>query len=135
MPAAARGRSAHAAEAFARYYVDLINYAARTGRTRQLGAASAQQCRTCSTIGRNIRRVYSTGGRIQSHGWHLTEVTVTSQHDDADRVLRLRIHEAPERVLSDSGRRVRSFEGGMQSMTMYLRRKPDWSVTRLDLVR
>ncbi len=48
MPAEAKGTSAESAKAFARYYVDLINYRIRSGDTDGLATLGDGDCKSCS---------------------------------------------------------------------------------------
>ena len=54
MPAGAKGTSAASAEAFARHYVDLINYAMDTGKTGQFVELSSRILQDCRAIARDI---------------------------------------------------------------------------------
>lgn len=57
-------RTAVGAQAFVRYYVDVVNRAFATGETAALKKRSAKDCKTCANWLYNITQVYGAGGRI-----------------------------------------------------------------------
>ncbi|MFF0338206.1 DUF6318 family protein [Kribbella sp. NPDC004875] len=63
-PAAANGLTLAAAEAFYRYYIDLKNYAAATGDTKSLMAASESGCEGCSDYANYVAKVNVANGGI-----------------------------------------------------------------------
>jgi hypothetical protein len=52
------------AEAFVRYFNEVVNYAYRTGDVRQLRAVSAPECEACRRYLGTIERTYGARGRI-----------------------------------------------------------------------
>jgi uncharacterized protein DUF6318 len=71
MPAEAKGTNSRSAEAFARHYVDLINYAMHSGDTAAIRAMSTKQCQTCEAIAGAIDRVYEKSGHLEGAGWRV----------------------------------------------------------------
>ena len=63
MPAAAQGTDAAAAEAFVKFYWEMVNYAQETGDVSGLKALSTD-CRTCDAAVEYIEDVYGRHGRI-----------------------------------------------------------------------
>jgi Family of unknown function (DUF6318) len=68
LPARAHGRSEKAIRAFVAYYIDLVNYAARTGDTRLLRKYSGNECVSCMNLVNLVEDTYNAGGRIESAG-------------------------------------------------------------------
>ncbi len=135
MPAQARGTSAKSAEAFARFYVDLVNHASRTGDTSSLDQFGDDSCQSCQAISRNVAKIYDSGGRIESRGWSLRSVSAVPGQPLRRPILDLGVVQSPEQVQETSDGPRKSFEGGRQPMTMYLERTHEgWMVRRLDLV-
>lgn len=64
MPAAAKEPTQAGAEAFVRYYWDLVNYAQATGDTKRLRSVSAATCVQCDGGIDAIDDVYGRDGRI-----------------------------------------------------------------------
>jgi len=75
LPAAARGTSENAAKAFAGYYVDVVNFAMRTGETASLRALATAGCTTCIAISDRIQEVYDQGGRLEGRGWRVLNMS------------------------------------------------------------
>jgi hypothetical protein len=69
MPAAAEGTSPAAAKAFARYFLETINYGMNSGDTSALRAASASGCETCLAIAAKIDQSHAGTGYLEGSGW------------------------------------------------------------------
>lgn len=63
MPAEARGTDAAAAEAFVKFYWEMVNYAQATGDTSGLRGLSSG-CRPCDSGAAFIESVYGNGGQL-----------------------------------------------------------------------
>ena len=134
MPAAAKGTSEASAKAFARFYIDSINYAMRTGATHQLRSLGGKDCKSCSAIVGNIEEIYAAGGQIKGKGWTLNGVR-TLQVTSARAVMSLDVKLEPEAVVPSAGAEEEQNTGGKQPMTIFMdRASPSWSVSKLDLV-
>lgn len=68
LPAAAKAPTRSGAEAFVRYYIDLLNYAANTGDTKALRAA-ATDCPGCDRYADLYKSTYQEGGYFRDPGW------------------------------------------------------------------
>ncbi|WP_215817025.1 DUF6318 family protein [Pimelobacter sp. 30-1] len=64
LPEAAREASEAGARAFVEYYWELVNYAQATGDVKALRQLSASTCDVCLAFVKEIRSLYSQGGRI-----------------------------------------------------------------------
>jgi hypothetical protein len=71
MPTVAKGVNSRSAEAFARHYVDLINYAMHSGDTAVIRELSTERCQTCEAIAGAIDRVYEKSGHLEGDGWRV----------------------------------------------------------------
>jgi hypothetical protein len=135
MPSAAQGTSAKAAKAFARFYIDAVNFASRTGDVSALKPLATLDCASCKSISHNIERIYSADGHITSEGWRLSSVSVVPGQPVSRPILELGVVQSPEVVVFKAGSSPKHFPGGKQPMTMHLvHRKSAWLVTRLDRV-
>jgi hypothetical protein len=135
MPSAAHGTSPKAAKAFVRHYFDLINYAARTGDTKELRRLGTHDCVSCEAIASNIEKIYDAGGHIKSDGWKVTVVSPVPAQPRRSPILDVGIIQSPESVVERAGAAAKSFPGGKKPMTIYLvKRAFRWNVDRLDLV-
>jgi hypothetical protein len=71
MPAAAKKHTAAGAEAFVRYWVEVVNFAQATGQTSALEAIDDVRCAGCRGVVKAIRSPYSKGGRIEGGAWQV----------------------------------------------------------------
>jgi hypothetical protein len=62
LPPEARERTAQGAEAFTRYWFDVLAYSYATGDTAPLVESSAEDCQSCSTYVDEIESRYASGG-------------------------------------------------------------------------
>ena len=76
LPPEAEGTSPAAAKAFARHYVDLVNYASNTGDVARLKEARQARCEVCRGIETGIADIYLGGGRLEGDGWTVTSTEV-----------------------------------------------------------
>jgi hypothetical protein len=74
LPAEAKGKSAESAEAFSRYYVDVINYAMHTGDTSIIRSNATNACSVCEVIAKAIDQAYEGGGHLEGRGWVVKKV-------------------------------------------------------------
>jgi hypothetical protein len=133
LPAAAEGTSPRAAKAFARHYFDVVNYAARTGDTKDLRSLAAPGCVSCEAIASNIERIYNAGGHIESDGWTLQQAR-SLKTTSTRSILTLGVRLESEVVVTGEGDK-QHHAGRLQPMTMHLMRDAGgFSVARLDLV-
>ncbi|WP_262852923.1 DUF6318 family protein [Mumia quercus] len=72
LPAEAREHSADGAAAFVEYYIAVFNYAATTGDTTALAAASMSTCSACNGLVKRYEQIYLDGGTSQDPGWRPT---------------------------------------------------------------
>jgi len=135
MPAAAKQESDRAVEAFARHYVDVINYTARSGEREPIDTLSADGCESCALIGKRAARTYAEGGRIRGEGWSISRINVVPKQSRERVYIEMTIEQAPETVVAKSGAKAKRFPGGTHTFNMVASRKKDgWTVARLDLV-
>ena len=73
LPPAARGTSKHAAIAFVRYYVDLLNYSQKSLVSAPARKYSAAHCRSCAAITNSVDRVRRKGGHFVGGQWTVRE--------------------------------------------------------------
>ncbi len=69
MPAAAEGTSPAAAKAFARYFLETINYGMSSGDTTALRAVAAPGCETCLAIADKIDQSHAGPAYLEGAGW------------------------------------------------------------------
>jgi len=82
LPASAQKPTKAGAVAFAHYYIDLVNFASRTGEPTRLLDVSAAGCESCRKIGRFIASVYQRGGFIHGGEWSARSYSVLRSGED-----------------------------------------------------
>lgn len=76
LPAEAEGTDAAAAEAFVRYFWEVVNFAQRSGEVSALRALASSSCQACTGGADWIERVYASGGRIEGGEYKVTRARV-----------------------------------------------------------
>ena len=74
MPEAAGAKTKAGATAFARGFIDALNYAGSTGDTKPLRRLYLALCTRCEAIADGIDQTYAAGGKIEGGSWHVTSV-------------------------------------------------------------
>jgi hypothetical protein len=105
MPQSARGDDAEAAEAFARYWFDLLEYAYLTGRTGPLLDLAQENCSACKSFSREINDAYAAGGHFEGVDIEVRSV-VAAPPDDRGTIVATVLDEAPSRIVSADGTSV-----------------------------
>lgn len=82
LPQAAKQATREGAEAFVRYYWELVNYAQQTGDTSGLRAIQGDGCDACTSGADWIDSVYKAGGQI--HGGQHTVEEMSATHAPVD---------------------------------------------------
>ncbi|WP_420819123.1 DUF6318 family protein [Nocardioides iriomotensis] len=132
LPADAGGSSTRAAKAFARHFVDLVNYASATGDVEAINAVASDSCRVCRGMADGIQDVYSKGGHLEGDGWRVLGTKVLSGGRENERAISLtllvssqRRYEKPnsEPIVSDEIRGI---------LDIYMRSTENsWTISRL----
>ena len=76
LPPEAQGKDEAAAEAFVRYFYDLINYAQVTGDVRAIKRVSFPSCDACANGAKFVHDIYAEGGFIDGASYTVSEVLV-----------------------------------------------------------
>lgn len=137
LPEAATANTKAGAIAFVRHYVEVQNYAARTGQTKELAALSQEACDECRAILNRIKRVYAQGGHIEGDGWapvavrHLANAPGPTDLDYV--VARLRV--SPQSIFDGPSASPSVFAGNERLlMTFGLKHSsPGWQLARMQV--
>lgn len=81
LPAAAKSADEAGAEAYVRYYVDVVNAAADTGDTEVLHAA-VTKCSTCQQFPAIYDDMYNNGGWVDGGFYRVLDVQATMKDDE-----------------------------------------------------
>src|SRR5690349_8067777 len=71
MPAQAKEDTPEGAAAFVKHYIDVFNYAARTGDVEELSRLSSPECKPCTRYAAKFEAIYAKGDRISVRLWDL----------------------------------------------------------------
>lgn len=103
LPPEANGGTPKAAEAFARHYVDLINYAMHSGDTAPLRRLTKSSCSTCRVIAADIDGIYAKSGHIERGDWRVSNAKSLSKPAGSDQRVLLKIRILKQIVYKKGG--------------------------------
>ena len=133
MPAAAKGSGAKAAKAFARYWIESLNYAGNSGDTYVLRNISSRSCKACAAIANFVDRVYRNGGTIRGDGWELMSLKVVSSAGPRKKTVDALVTVHQQTVIARRGDKPNHYAGGRRLKTLWLAtHEGSWKVERLD---
>jgi hypothetical protein len=133
LPAEAQGTSKAAAKAFVRHWIDVLNYAAKSGDTRTLCDLSDSRCIACAGAIDSIEEVYSAGGSMGGTGWSVLELKYQPLQPRHAPVLAVGLNIAPQRVIPSPGAEPTRYKGGARTMSFFLERQQGaWVVVQLE---
>ena len=132
IPAAAQAHTAAGAEAFARYYVTLINAAWTLPSADLLGPYSQQSCKTCQNFQTASSRLV-----VQDQRYEAPPITVKSSvvvpGDTEERQVELRVTQEARRVIDSVGAvvRVTRKEQGVFQINVVWMPRDGWRVSKI----
>ena len=131
MPPAARGTDAASAEAFVRFYWEMVDYAQSTGDTSGLVDAS-DRCINCKNGVASIEKTYGTGGRIEGGQSQVTDpTTVFLDRSDGDwAVVQFRLTTSKQFVDLPGRDHDERYPGGRAEIRMILQPRSEGWVVR-----
>lgn len=135
LPAEAEGDDAAAAEAFVRFYWEMVNYAQTTGNVGTLREIASDTCAACLSGLKGIEDVHIVGGSIEGGDVSVLDARaeqITSREGRAFTV-QVSTEVSPQRIL-EPNKKPRRFAGGPVSFEFIVRHQGgSWSVMRLDV--
>ena len=130
MPDAAKARTDKGAEAFVRYWLEVVNHAQATGETQVLEAMSESTCAGCRGIAEAVTEAYKGGGHIEGGELMVGRLRELPLDYEADWAAYGLGKVAPQMVVTADGRRVES-TGGPFRFYAYLAWHNGWKFTWL----
>lgn len=135
MPEEARENTPEGAEAFVRYWVEVLNAAGAEGDVKALHKLSLRSCDTCTGIADGIARVYADGGSIEGEGWSIESASVLPGADNT-LVIDTQVNVAAQSVVESEGAAPQSFPGGKDLKIFTTSWSADgWRLARLEQPR
>jgi hypothetical protein len=131
LPAQAEDESQAGAEAFVRFYWEVVNYATKTGDVTLLSELDQVSCEGCDGGVDGIERVYRAGGRIVGGDYDVVKLeTVRSESGQWTIVTHTRV--GAQRAI-DAGKLNRRYPAGRDKWLIALARVHGaWSVSTLE---
>ena len=106
LPELADDDSPAGAEAFARHYIEVLNYASATGDTDPLDELSSEHCSGCRKYIDLYRSTYEDGGFFKDSDWKVEESQVWKVSGGYDVALKVSTVEGTSRASSTDQTRV-----------------------------
>jgi hypothetical protein len=133
LPAAARQDSPAGAEAFARHYVEVLDYASRSGQIQPLEDLGA--CGTCKARSRGIKEFFDAGGRVE--GGELTIVrSEVIRFVKSAALVNVTYNQAAGRTVAGNGEETTLPASTAEIFTFTLARaRESWTVQKLQVVQ
>lgn len=128
IPAAAQASGRAGAEAFVRYYIDLLNYAANTGDTTALRNV-ATNCGGCADYAQLYETTYEAGGWFHDPGWR--PFGLLSRREGNHVTVVLQVNAPAVTYLKRHGGEPKRGQAEVYSLRFEVRRSGDqWIATR-----
>jgi hypothetical protein len=120
LPASAQENNGAGAEAFVRYFIELLNYAQKTGDTARLQRVSTPRCAACEGYADEINRTYAAGGHVDGGVLTIGNLRELPRDYGADWGAYGRGRATPQTIFRGNGTKA-SFDGGPFDLYAYAR--------------
>jgi hypothetical protein len=131
MPAEAMGTSAASAKAFVRHYIEVVNFALKTGDVSQIRQLSEGECSSCSAVADSVSTVYGNGDRLTGKGWEVRGVSPVANQPRLRPIIQASVFINPQTKISDSNGKRERRPGGRKLMVFDLEsRDGQWIVAQ-----
>lgn len=104
LPELAAKNSPDGAEAFTRYFFEVVTHAMQTGDTAPLKAVSDSDCKACSGLSEAIDRMYGEGRRNEGGGWIVKRVVFDPSLEMPFHKCLVIVDQPPQRLIGADGR-------------------------------
>ncbi|MBM9462826.1 hypothetical protein JL108_05145 [Aeromicrobium sp. YIM 150415] len=133
MPELAGDDSPAGAEAFARHYIEVLNYASSTGDTDLLRSLSSADCSGCQKYVDLYRSTYDDGGYFRESKFVIDATTIDYEEGYSKQYVTLQttLTEGQHRTSADSAPRTTS--ATKDTISFELSYHQDWVVTQFGL--
>ena len=134
LPAEAVGEDAAAAEAFVRFYWEMVNYAQATGDTDGLATLEAANCRACVGGRESIELTYRNGGSIAGGVSEVLSAESTRLAVTSGKAFRVvaSVKSTPQ-IVRIPGEKESRNEGGEYDFDFIVQFVDGWKVARWDV--
>lgn len=104
LPQKAEKNSPDGAEAFTRYFFEVVTHAMQTGDTAPLKAVSDPDCKTCAGLSEAIDHMYGEGRRNEGGGWIVNRSAVDPSLEMPFRKFLVIVDQPPQRLIDADGK-------------------------------
>lgn len=120
------------AEQFAGYWVEQINSATDTGKTKELASLGLKSCAACADFPRQLDEIYDAGGRVESEDWEIKDIVPEAGATDEQVGMLITVAVPPQQVYTTADAEPQEFPGGDQRFRMIVVRTDDhWMIQEL----
>ena len=132
-PAEAEGTTPKAAKAFARFWVETMNYAAATGDTSRADSVTTPRCDSCNEMLTRIAEVYAAGGEFRGEGWSVRQLRYQPFQPRRQPVVSVGIRVSPQVLIASEGSKPHTYDGGRNQLNLHLVfARAGWKVDALE---
>jgi len=134
IPAYATGADVQGQKQFASYWVDTVNTATVTGKTKKMKSLAAPSCTVCAQFAKKLDDIYGAGGNVKSKGWRIDSLIPIANQPKDNPGLQMNMAVSPQVVTAAKGQAAKTFKGGEVSWRFFMTRKDNhWLVQRLEV--
>lgn len=133
-PAAADGTGDKAARAFARYWLEMVNYAQSTGDTAPLEDLHTPECSACTSGVDQVKSDWSHGRTLRGGEYRIDHLGTRRSSEKLINIAEIRAQYSKQEKISRSGKVLEVIEPARVAYRLYLRRDGGrWVVAALEV--
>lgn len=136
LPAEAEGEDAAAAEAFVRFYWEMVNYAESSGQIQGLSDLGLESCTACAGGAADIARIYGAGGSVSGGVVIVTKTKASPFTSGPARGFAVVVDvDISPQVIREPGKKPKRYSGGPNTFQFIVQREEAaWRIGRWDPV-
>lgn len=132
IPPAAKAVTEEGVKQFASYWIDTLNEATTSGRTKHLKELSVKSCRLCNDFAHRLDKIYAHGGHVESDGFQIQSAVMDAGMTQKAAGVLLNLNATPQTVYERKGAKPVEHSGGQLRLRMLVTRVGDhWLVKEL----
>jgi hypothetical protein len=136
LPDAAQENSKGGAVAFARHFLEVVNFSIVSGNTEILNRTSLRSCVSCRNIAEEIADVYGGGGHVKGGDLAATGFSVLPSGRRGMWAVGLEVKADRQLIQPHADSKPRFVRGGKYSLTLDVRRVgAAWRIARMERAR
>lgn len=132
LPPEAEQSTKAGAEAFVKYYWEVVNHAQKTGDTGELETITLASCSPCNSGREWIEKIYGRGGTIAGGVASVDELTLNRSSDGDGWMAAVAVSTTKQRVRG-AGDLDRTYDAGSRDVLMVVRLTDTWRLTAIEV--